>query len=477
MLFHTFEFLVFFAVLIPCFLLFRRLGLAPMVLLAFSQVFYGWWDWRFLILLWITIIVDYGLALALDRAESPGVRKAYLTASIVSNLLLLGFFKYWNFITDSLGMAWTGAPDTLRIDNLILPVGISFYTFQSMGYVIDVYRRHDRPVKNLIEYAAFVCYFPHMVAGPIMRIGRLLPSLIRPAPITSERVLSGITLFAYGFVCKAIGDVLAKLHDPTFSDLGAAQPYAVVLAVFSFGIQIYFDFAGYTEMARGVSRILGIELMRNFRSPYTATSFQEFWRRWHISLSEWLRDYLYISLGGNRVGRARQLANLMITMLLGGLWHGAGWNFLIWGGLHGSYLVVNHLWMRTVGRNLPTAGLAGKVRSVIGWVVTLIGVMYAWLYFRIPTFGEAWTANQKIGQWLMEGGFPRSADIPWALVALIGCILLLDLVRRNDEDLFPAGAAQPRRALAFGLASGIFVVVGLVLLIGAPSQQFIYFQF
>lgn len=477
MLFHTSEFLIFFAILLVPYLLSRRIGKAPIVLLLFSQVFYGWWDWRFLILLWITILVDYVLALALARSESEGRRKVLLATSIVANLSLLGFFKYWNFIIDSIGMAAPDVPESLRISGLILPVGISFYTFQSMGYVIDIYRGHDRPVRSLIDYAAFVCYFPHMVAGPIMRIGRLLPSLVRPAPITSERVLSGALLFSYGFVCKALGDVLAKLHDPIFADLAAAQPYAVVLSIVSFGLQIYLDFSGYSEMARGASRVLGIELMKNFRAPYTSTSFREFWRRWHISLSEWLRDYLYISLGGNRVGATRRLVNLMITMLLGGLWHGAGWGFLIWGGLQGLYLVANTLFSTTVGRHLPTRGIVGKIRSAIGWAVTLVGVMYAWLYFRIATLDDVVIANQKIWQWLFEGSQPSVSAIPWALVVCVASVLLLDALRRSSDDIFPSVTVRRRRALAYGAASGLFLTVGVVLLVGAPSQQFIYFQF
>jgi alginate O-acetyltransferase complex protein AlgI len=474
MLFHTPTFLLFFVVLVPVFLAARRSGRAPLVLVVFSQVFYGWWDWRFLILLWATILLDYVLALRIAATASRARKRMYLATSIVASLSLLGFFKYWNFLVGSVANAGLSEADGLRLANVILPVGISFYTFQSMGYVIDIYRNEEVPVRNLLHYASFVCYFPHMVAGPIMRLRRLLPQIIRPEPMTLDRVMSGLILFSYGFLCKAVGDVLASLHDPVFADLAAATPAAVTFAIVSFGLQIYFDFLGYCEMARGVSRILGIELMRNFRAPYTATSFRGFWRRWHISLSEWLRDYLYISLGGNRSGMVLRVRNLMLTMLLGGLWHGAGWNFLIWGGLHGLFLSVNTLYARSIGERLPTKGPLGAARSFLGWAVTLTCVMYAWLYFRIPTFPDAMTANQQLLSWLRAPDLP---DVRWGLVVGVAALLAIDVLRRNAADVFPLVLPSARRAIAFGALGGSFATLALVLVAGAPTQQFIYFQF
>jgi alginate O-acetyltransferase complex protein AlgI len=476
MLFHTTDFLVFFLVFLPFFALAKqRPAAVPYVIFAFSQVFYGWWDWRFLILLWITIGVDYAIGIRLGATEEPWKRKALLVLALTTSLSILGFFKYWNFFVDTAHAFRLPGAESARIADLVLPVGISFYTFQSMAYIVDVYRGVHQPVRSLVAYAAFVCYFPQLVAGPIERVGRLLPQLIQPVPATPDRIASGVALFSYGFFLKALGDVLGTFHNPVFADLENASPPSVVAAIFTFGLQIYFDFAGYTEMARGVSRMLGIELMRNFRAPYLSLSFREFWTRWHVSLSQWLRDYVYISLGGNRVRVRIRFRNLMLTMLLGGLWHGASWNFVIWGGLHGLYLVANtalDLW----GFGRGGGAVSRLIRAAVAWVVTFVGVTYAWLYFRITTFEEALVANRKIYEWLVSGDL-WAWSVPSGLALLVGVVFLVDLVRRDATDVFPVVVTGRRRALGLGAASAGFVATGLVLLIGMPSHQFIYFQF
>ena len=249
----------------------------------------------------------------------------------------------------------------------------------------------------------------------------------------------------------------------------------MVAAIFGFGLQIYFDFNGYTQMARGVSRVLGIELTVNFRAPYLATSFRDFWTRWHISLSQWLRDYVYIPLGGNRVSHLRRYVNLLLTMLIGGIWHGAGWNFVIWGALHGTYLSVNTAFnLSRLGRR--GAAMPKALRAGLGWAITFVGVMYAWLYFRIRTFDGALTANRKIYEWLTSGDL-WSWSVPWGLALLVAVVLVVDLVRRNAADLFPIELVGSGRALAFGGLTGGFFTVGLILLAATPAQQFIYFQF
>jgi alginate O-acetyltransferase complex protein AlgI len=475
-LFHTWTFLIFFAIFLPCYLFARRSSRHILVIVLFSQVFYGWWDWRFLILLWITILVDYFIAQLIERSESPGNRRLLLLTSIGSNVLLLAFFKYWNLVADLIGSASqpAAAPRDLHIVGLIVPVGISFYTFQSMSYTIDVYRRQHPAVRNLVEYASFVCYFPHMVAGPIQRIHQLLPRILRPQPFTFDRVGAGVLLFAYGFFCKAVGDTLASLHDPVFAHLSESDPTSVTVAVVSFGVQIYVDFLGYTEMARGVSRILGIELMRNFRAPYTACSFREFWQRWHISLSTWLRDYLYIPLGGSRVPTLWHYRNLFLTMLIGGLWHGAGLNFLIWGGLHGIYLILNNIFAKRLSAFSNQHDELRLVLLALGWAITMVGVFYAWIYFRIPTFGDALVANQKILASITDFQLPTPH---WDAVASVALILGYDLLRRNAADSIPTFVATSRRSLAFGLAAGALFSVGLLMFVGRPAQQFIYFQF
>jgi D-alanyl-lipoteichoic acid acyltransferase DltB (MBOAT superfamily) len=293
--------------------------------------------------------------------------------------------------------------------------------------------------------------------------------------VTVERVFSGLALFSYGFFLKAIGDAIAQLINPVFSDLDHASPSAVVASIFGFGLQIYFDFNGYSQMARGLSRMLGIELTTNFRAPYLATSFRDFWTRWHITLSQWLRDYVYIPLGGNRVSSLMRYRNLLLTMLIGGLWHGAGWNFVIWGGLHGTYLAANTGFGRSrLGRR--AAAMPKVLRAGLGWAVTFVGVMYAWLYFRIGTFHEAMTANRKIYEWLTSGHL-WSWSVPWGLAFLVAVVLVIDLVRRNAVDLFPTELVGSRRALAFGGLIGGFFTIGVILLVATPAQQFIYFQF
>ncbi len=475
MLFQTTDFLIFFLLFLPFYALARRRRSVPLVVLAFSQVFYGWWDWRFLVLLWITIFTDFFLAQRLASTEVVWKRKLFLAMSFTISLSLLGFFKYWNFFVDTAIFAHLPGAGAAHIPSLILPVGISFYTFQSLSYIFDVYRRVHEPVRNLVSYAAFVSYFPQLVAGPIQRVGHLLPQLIQPAPVTVERVFSGLALFSYGFFLKALGDAVAQLINPVFADLDHASPSAVVAAIFGFGLQIYFDFNGYTQMARGVSRVLGIELTVNFRAPYLATSFRDFWTRWHISLSQWLRDYVYIPLGGNRVSHLRRYVNLLLTMLIGGIWHGAGWNFVIWGALHGTYLSVNTAFnLSRLGRR--GAAMPKALRAGLGWAITFVGVMYAWLYFRIRTFDGALTANRKIYEWLTSGDL-WSWSVPWGLALLVAVVLVVDLVRRNAADLFPIELVGSGRALAFGGLTGGFFTVGLILLAATPAQQFIYFQF
>jgi alginate O-acetyltransferase complex protein AlgI len=504
MLFHTSTFFAFFAAFLACYLPVRRKPAGVWVILVFSNIFYGWWNWKFLFLLWTTILVDYSLANLLARTEAPVRRKLLIGLSLLTNLGILAFFKYYNFFVASIvGVGVEGAASWHILD-LTLPVGISFYVFQSMSYTLDVYRRQQQPVRNLLHFAAFVCYFPQLVAGPINRLTLLLPQIIAPASITPDRVTSGAFLFCIGFFRKALADTFATFVDPVFNNVNDATPAEVVFAVFGFGLQIYLDFTGYVDMARGISRTIGIELMLNFDAPYLSTSPREFWRRWHISLSRWLRDYLYISLGGNRHGMPRHLLALMLTMILGGLWHGAGWNFAIWGALHGSYLVLNVLWDRATSgvrearepRRIlragrlelwiaartaaatarPLSATGRRVRSMAGWLVTFLAVNYAWLYFRSHTFEASRAANRKIGAWLLHPSLPTILP---ALVLMVAIVVAMEFILR-----FRPGAMQGecseltlRRAAVEGAVGGALVVAGLVLLSGVPTQQFIYFQF
>jgi D-alanyl-lipoteichoic acid acyltransferase DltB (MBOAT superfamily) len=480
MLFNTLGFAVFFAIFLVCYLPVRHRRVGIYVLLLFSNIFYGWWNWYFLSLLWVTILVDFYISRALGYVQDEALRKRLVVASLVSNFGILGFFKYWNFLVDTAARLIPAAFQ-LRIADLVLPVGISFYIFQSISYTIDVYRRQQVPLRRLPDFASFVCYFPHLVAGPMMRLHNLWPQIANPAPITPERVCSAAFLFAAGLARKSLGDVLATFHDPIFRSLATARPRSVVVGILSFGMQIYLDFSGYTDMARGLSRLLGIELIVNFRAPYFATSFRDFWRRWHIALSTWLRDYVYISLGGNRDGMAKRLRNLMITMLVGGLWHGAGWNFVIWGALHGLYLCLDTLWGHFWGERLRANRVVDGVTSALGWVVTFVGVNYAWLYFRIPTFEGAMIANRKIVEFFATRAWVSSESsllqVTAALLILALPVVLFDALELRLEGLPISDHWGLRQAAAFGFLSGVLFLIGFMLAAGQPTQQFIYFQF
>ena len=343
MIFNSFQFAIFFVLVLGAYWQLRWKG-QNRLLLVMSYVFYGWWDWRFLGLLALSTGVDFLVARRLGRTDDGPHRKRLLWASMAVNLGILGFFKYFGFFADSLeaslssvGVGWL-APSL----GIVLPVGISFYTFQSMSYTIDVYRRELDPVEDFFDFALYVSYFPQLVAGPIERATRLVPQILSPrVRPRGEQISSGLALIAVGLVKKvAIADIAASVANDVFSRSGEASAIELIIGVYCFAIQIYGDFSGYSDMARGTSRLLGIELVENFKQPYFSPSITQFWRRWHISLSNWLRDYLYIPLGGNRKGPRRTYINLALTMLLGGLWHGAAWTFVVWGALQGLYLMV-----------------------------------------------------------------------------------------------------------------------------------------
>ena len=338
MLFNTAHFFLFLAVVLALFYASPR-ALRKYILLAASYFFYGSWNYRFIPLLLTLTAIDYTAGIWLEKVAPGPRRKAVLTLSLCANLGFLGFFKFYNFLGSNL--AWVlDKPAHAFFLNIVLPLGISFHTFQSMSYVIDVYRGEQQAVRNPIDYALFICFFPQLVAGPIVRAGNFFHDLWHWQPPSSEDVSRGVLLIALGLTKKmAFADQFAKVANAYFQNVSGNPGWlAAWSGVVAFGMQIYFDFSGYTDMAIGIAKLLGFHFPVNFRQPYLASSITDFWRRWHISLSTWLRDYLYISLGGNRRGRWMTYRNLMLTMLLGGLWHGASWNFVIWGGYHGALL-------------------------------------------------------------------------------------------------------------------------------------------
>jgi len=487
MLFHTLTFFLFFAAFLCAYIPCRSEKTRMVVILAASNIFYGWWNWKFLALLWLTIWVDYAIGCAIGGTQTGWKRKFFLIASVSTNLAILAGFKYYNFFVAGASALKIKGSEGWYIENLVIPVGLSFYTFQSMSYVIDVFRGKLKPEKNLLNFAAFVCYFPQLVAGPIERVAHLLPQLLRPAPITHGRIFSGLLLFSFGFLRKGFADVFGGLIDPVFADISSTPPFLVLLSVFGFGLQIYLDFTGYVDMARGISRVLGIDLMVNFHAPYLATSIREFWRRWHISLSEWLRDYLYIPLGGNRHGLVRQTFSLMLTMVLGGFWHGAGVNFLIWGGLHGVYLVINTLWERWLASENPSAPRKNSssqplwrwMKNFSGWLITFLAVNYAWLYFRAPNLEAALSINKKIMAWLQDPTISVPGQFPVGVLVIVIIVVAMEFVI-NSCSTKSAGALagiSQKKLLLYGFLAGLMAGVGLILHAGNQTQKFIYFQF
>jgi alginate O-acetyltransferase complex protein AlgI len=342
LLFNTWPFFVFLAITLTLYYVLEKRWQNYLLLIT-GYVFYGFWDWRFCGLLLLTTIFDYGCGRLMETV-SERHRKPLLLFSVVANLGILGFFKYFNFFVDSAAsmLAWFGFQANMPVLQVILPVGISFYTFQSMSYVIDVYRRDIRAEKSFVLYATYVVYFPQLVAGPIERAPHLLGQLREARTVDGSKIAGGLTLIVIGMFKKmAIADSVAGPVETIFADPTNLKGIVLLKGLWLFSLQIYGDFSGYTDIARGVSRLMGIELMENFNQPYLSRNITEFWRRWHISLSTWLRDYLYIPLGGNRGGTAFVYRNLFLTMVIGGLWHGANWTFVIWGALHGVYLSVH----------------------------------------------------------------------------------------------------------------------------------------
>jgi len=438
------------------------------MLLAASYVFYGAWDWRFLGLIWFVTLVSYVAGLIIGRSESPAKRRVTLATAAAVCLLLLGFFKYCNFFTLSFArvLAFLGLSASLPTLSIILPVGISFYTFQALGYVIDVYRRRYEPQSDLWLFALYVAYFPQLVAGPIERADNLIPALRRKRTVSRSDIAMGLELMLIGYLRKiAIADAVAPLVNECFTAPEQLGGFNLLLGLYLFAIQIYGDFCGYSDIARGVSKLMGIDLMVNFRQPYFATSIREFWRRWHISLSSWLRDYLYIPLGGNRGGTAKMLRNLMLTMLLGGLWHGANWTFVIWGGLHGLYLSADRL---LHGSQVPKdSRLPWKILKI---VATFHLVVLTWLFFRAESLSAATS-------YLVAMTHLGSPLVVRLLVVTVFYFLFMAAIDyplyKADTEVLPIRA---ERWLARGLSYGTLTAV--ILFLGEPyAQPFIYFQF
>jgi alginate O-acetyltransferase complex protein AlgI len=410
-----------------------------MVLVGASSFFYGAWRPVYLLLFAASVAVNFALGL---RMEDPLRRRSIGTFGVALNLAVLCYFKYTNFIFDSLNTL-TGAP--LPFVNIILPLGISFFTFQQIAYLVDV-MRGAKVERDIVSYTLFVSFFPHLIAGPLVHHAEMIPQFKRGRTGRSAVLAArGLAIFAAGLFKKVvIADNLAQFVSPVFAHLDAGGGVTTSwawLATLAYTLQIYFDFSGYSDMAIGLALLFGIRLPVNFRSPYQATSIIEFWRCWHITLSRFLRDYLYIPLGGNRLGEQRRYINLLVTMLLGGLWHGAGWNFLVWGGLHGIYLSINHLWRGWRGGK-PEVSIAGLMVKGACWALTFFAVVVAWVFFRAKTAAGAWQMLQ--GLFGVEAGSSAYASP--------GILRLMDLpMLVGEERLLLIGGGAVALALAMAL--------------------------
>ena len=445
-------------------------------LLVASYVFYGWWDWRFLGLILLSTVVDYFIGQRIAAADEESTKKRLLAVSITTNLGILGVFKYYGFFVQSFvgvleAMGVQAHVTTLQI---VLPVGISFYTFQTMSYSFDIYRGRIQPTRNFLNFALFVAYFPQLVAGPIERAHHLLPKLEAVRRIKWLDIAVGFELIVIGLFKKvAVADTLGPIVDARFADPSLSSGADLLITTYLFAFQIYGDFSGYSDIARGVSRFFGVDLMRNFNQPYLSQSITEFWRRWHISLSTWLRDYLYIPLGGNREGSFRTYQNLMTTMLLGGLWHGANWTFVVWGGLHGLYLAVHKVLLRGHRPdidNTPRLGVAPLIRII----VTFNLVCLTWIFFRAADLATALEILGRIVFW--EGGSSQleSIKIGERIIVLVGTMVMLDWLqaRRGDHAIMLRWHWIPR-------SIGYAALLLLTLTLGNLTDEvpFIYFQF
>jgi D-alanyl-lipoteichoic acid acyltransferase DltB (MBOAT superfamily) len=472
MLFNSLHFIWFFAVVYAAYRWLPHRA-QNWLLLASSYYFYAAWDWRFLGLLLASTAVDYTCALGMARSGSLRTRRTLLVLSLGFNLAMLGFFKYFNFFAANLDVlfgtiGWHVDFVTLRV---LLPVGISFYTFATMSYVIDVYRREIPATRDLLDFAVFVAYFPHLVAGPILRASRLLPQIHAPRAITSEQLRDGAWLIAWGYFQKVyVADNVAAVANAVFNSEGPVTGINVLIGAYSFAFQIYGDFAGYSNIARGTSKLMGIELLENFRFPYFVRTPQAFWRNWHISLSTWLRDYLYIPLGGSRGTEGRTLRNLMITMVLGGLWHGAAWTFVAWGVFHGLLLI---LYRRLAQEHAAAKWLAGDglVQQVTSWAVMFHLTCYGWLIFRARSAAHLWGLTAALAT-----NFAPSTLQP-ALVAPLLLYVTPLLAVHACEAWFENVLIV--RHLPVGVRYSVYAAtLYLILLFGNfGGSDFIYFQF
>ena len=482
MLFNSIDFAIFLPIVffIYWFVVNKNLKLQNFFIVIASYVFYGWWDWRFLSLIFFSTIVDYFVGRGLKKQENPTKRKLLLWTSILINLGFLGFFKYYNFFLDNFVKVFTLFGHSIKPQglNIILPVGISFYTFQTLSYSIDVYKRKLEPTKNFIAFMAFVSFFPQLVAGPIERARNLLPQFYKRRIFEYDKAVDGLRQMLWGFFKKiVIADNAAEVVNEIFNHSSHYSGSTLVVGVLFFAFQIYGDFFGYSDIAIGTPRLFGFNLMRNFNFPYFSRDIAEFWRRWHISLSSWFRDYLYIPLGGSRCNTLKRIRNTFIIFIVSGFWHGANWTFIVWGALNAVYFLPllllnkNRVHTDTVaeGRLLPS------IREFLQMSITFGLTVLAWVFFRADNIGHAMSYLSTI--------FSKSLfTIPFFVgmrhgletAILIFIFIIIEWIGRNDQYAIEKLGLTWKRPVRYAM---YHIIIIMILLFAGRQQQFIYFQF
>jgi len=472
MLFNSFAFFLFLPIVffLYWFVTYKSLKLQNGLLLLASYFFYSWWDWRFLGLLLLSTLIDYVFGF-LVAGEPSSKRKWYLWLSIFNNLLVLGIFKYYNFFITELqhALATVGIHFHPLLIGIALPVGISFYTFHGMSYVLDIYKGKVQPEKSFILYATFVSFFPLLVAGPIERAGHLLPQINRKRVFNYTQAIEGLRLILWGLVKKVvIADSLAAVVSPLFANPEAYPGSTLLLGAILFSFQIYGDFSGYTDIAIGTAKLFGFELLTNFRFPYFSRDIAEFWRRWHISLSSWFRDYVYIPLGGSKAGKLLSIRNVLVIFLLSGFWHGASWNFIFWGGVHALAFIP--LLLREKNRVHVDVVASHKIwpgaKELLQMIFTFAFVTFAWIFFRSASLPQTLQYLQSIP----KGLFSRPANLSFLVFYVIPFVLLEWHLRRDERVLLLAKNAVVRYLI-------YILLVFLLLYHSGNNAEFIYFQF
>lgn len=482
MIFNSLDFAVFLPIVFGLywFVAQHNLRLQNLLVVVASFIFYGWWDYRFLSLILLSTVVDYLVGAALSKREDPSARKLLLATSVAVNLGILGFFKYYNFFIENFEAAFSFFGSEIKTNslNVILPVGISFYTFQTMSYTLDVYRRKLVATKDFVAFAAFVSFFPQLVAGPIERATHLLPQFYQKRAFDYPLAVSGLRQMLFGLFKKmVVADNCAEFANEIFNNSAHYPGSTLLLGALFFTFQIYGDFSGYSDIAIGTSRLLGIDLMQNFAYPYFSRDIAEFWRRWHISLSTWFRDYLYIPLGGSRGGTWMRVRNTFIIFVVSGFWHGANWTFIVWGALNAVYFLPlllrnsnrQNLVVVAADRELPTVS---ELRSI---ALTFSLTVLAWIFFRAESVSHALAYLRTIfSMSLFE--VPDFPNIAWARTTALFTLVMLIIEWSGRKDHFGLetfGASWPR-PMRWAFYQGVLVTV---LYLGGSQQDFIYFAF